>query len=277
MLLEEMRQKVVDYGNQLISSGLTIGTAGNISMYDPETGYMVISPSGIPYAKTTAEDVVVMDLQGNIVDSKRTPSSEHSLHAAFYLEKPDARAVVHAHSMYCTTLACAGVDLKATHYAIADTGVATVPTVPYETYGTPELADEVRKCLRESDSKALLMANHGMVAYGDSLEKAFAIANTCEWCAQVQWRAMAISTPNVLSDEQMAEVIEHYKTYGQAKKMANSPRAILDRSHLFAKCNQTSTRYSSFWIDCIYKFTQTKNSSAKRCRVFLLISIYDTI
>ena len=114
MLLEEMRQKVVDYGNQLISSGLTIGTAGNISMYDPETGYMVISPSGIPYAKTTAEDVVVMDLQGNIVDSKRTPSSEHSLHAAFYLEKPDARAVVHAHSMYCTTLACAGVDLKAT-------------------------------------------------------------------------------------------------------------------------------------------------------------------
>ena len=164
------------------------------------------------------EDVVVMDLQGNIVDSKRTPSSEHSLHAAFYLEKPDARAVVHAHSMYCTTLACAGVDLKATHYAIADTGVATVPTVPYETYGTPELADEVRKCLRESDSKALLMANHGMVAYGDSLEKAFAIANTCEWCAQVQWRAMAISTPNVLSDEQMAEVIEHYKTYGQAKE-----------------------------------------------------------
>ena len=112
MLLEEMTQKVVDYGNQLISSGLTIGTAGNISMYDPETGYMVISPSGIPYAKTTAEDVVVMDLQGNIVDSKRTPSSEHSLHAAFYLEKPDARAVVHAHSMYCTTLACAGVDLK---------------------------------------------------------------------------------------------------------------------------------------------------------------------
>lgn len=218
MLLEEMRQKVVDYGNQLISSGLTIGTAGNISMYDPETGYMVISPSGIPYAKTTAEDVVVMDLQGNIVDSKRTPSSEHSLHAAFYLEKPDARAVVHAHSMYCTTLACAGVDLKATHYAIADTGVATVPTVPYETYGTPELADEVRKCLRESDSKALLMANHGMVAYGDSLEKAFAIANTCEWCAQVQWRAMAISTPNVLSDKQMAEVIEHYKTYGQSKE-----------------------------------------------------------
>ena len=65
MLLEETRKKIVDYGNQLISSGLTIGTAGNISIYDPETGYMAISPSGIPYAQTTPEDVVVMDLQGN--------------------------------------------------------------------------------------------------------------------------------------------------------------------------------------------------------------------
>ena len=62
------------------------------------------------------------------------------------------------------------------------------------------------------------MANHGMVAYGDSLEKAFAIANTCEWCAQVQWRAMAISTPNVLSDEQMAEVMVRFKSYGQPAK-----------------------------------------------------------
>ena len=136
MLLEEMRQKVVDYGNQLISSGLTIGTAGNISMYDPETGYMVISPSGIPYAKTTAEDVVVMDLQGNIVDSKRTPSSEHSLHAAFYLEKPDARAVVDAHSMYCTTLqsllmkfANAYANLTAKHFSwqITEWSLTAIP------------------------------------------------------------------------------------------------------------------------------------------------------
>ena len=218
MLLEEIRKQIVDYGNRLIASGLTIGTAGNISIYDPETGYMAISPSGIPYADVKPEDVVIMDLKGNIVDGTRKPSSENGLHTAFYLEKSEARAVVHAHSMYCTTLACAGVDLKSVHYAIADTGVATVPTVPYFTYGTPELAAAVRQALKGSDSKALLLANHGMVAYGDSVEKAFAIAMTCEWCAQVQWRSMAISTPNVLTDEQMAEVIEHYKTYGQAKE-----------------------------------------------------------
>ena len=93
MLLEEIRQKIVDYGNQLISSGLTIGTAGNISMYDPETGYMAISPSGIPYAQTTAEDVVVMDLQGNIVDASlpaRTDFMQHFIwrsrrHAPLYM------------------------------------------------------------------------------------------------------------------------------------------------------------------------------------------------
>ena len=216
MLLAEQRQKIVEFGNQLISSGLTVGTAGNISMYDPQTGYMAISPSGIPYAQTKAEDVVVMDLEGNVVEGDRKPSSEHGLHAAFYLEQPAARAVVHAHSMYCTTLACTGVDLKSVHYAIADAGVATAPTVPYATYGTPELAALIRETLKGSDSKVLLMANHGMVAYGESLEKAFAMAMTAEWCAQVQWRSMAIGTPNVLTDAQMAEVIEHYKTYGQA-------------------------------------------------------------
>lgn len=224
MVLEEIRKQIVDYGNKLISSGLTIGTAGNISIYDPDTGYMAVSPSGIPYEKVTPKDVVVMNLKGNIIDGKRKPSSESGLHMAFFLEKPEARAVVHAHSMYCTTLACAGVNLKSVHYAIADTGVATVPMVPYYTYGTPELADAVRETLRNTDSKALLLANHGLVAYGDSIEKAFAIAMTCEWCAQVQWRSMAISTPNVLTDEQMADVIEHYKTYGQVPEDGKHPQ-----------------------------------------------------
>ena len=223
MLLEKIREQVVAYGNQLISSGLTIGTAGNISIYDPETGYMAISPSGMTYAATTPADVVVLDLDGNVVDGVRKPSSEHGLHAVFYKNKPGARAVVHAHSMYCTTLACAGVPLQSVHYALADTGCATIPTVPYRTYGSPELAQAVEDCLKASDSKALLMANHGMVAYGDSIEQAFAMALTCEWCAEVEWRAMAIGKPNVLTDEQMAEVIEKYKTYGQVSEDGKKP------------------------------------------------------
>ena len=224
MLLEEARKQIVEYGNRLISSGLTVGTAGNISIYDPVSGLMAISPSGIPYADTTPEDVVVMELTGKIVEGTRKPSSENGLHAAFYLEKPEARAVCHAHSMFCTTLACAGVDLKATHYAIADAGTSEIPTVRYETYGTPELAAAVRETLSKSDSRVLLLANHGMVAYGDSIEKAFAVAMTAEWCAEVQWRAMAIGTPVVLSREQMDVVIEHYKTYGQKTEEGKKPQ-----------------------------------------------------
>ena len=108
MLMKTAREQIVSYGNRLIEDGLTVGTAGNISVYDPESGYMAISPSGIPYADTLPEDIVIMDLHGNILEGDRKPSSESALHSAFYLADIGAQAVVHAHSMYCTTLACMG-------------------------------------------------------------------------------------------------------------------------------------------------------------------------
>lgn len=218
MLLQEIREQIVDYGMKLIETGLTVGTAGNISMFDPETGLMAISPSGIPYEKTRPEDVVLMDLTGKVADGNRKPSSEYGLHAVFYQEKPEARAAVHAHSMYCTTLACSGEPLRAVHYAIADAGVATLPLVPYHTFGTEELAEAVRDALRASESKALLLANHGMITWGTSIESAFSLAQTAEWCAEVQWRSMAIGRPCVLSDADMAAAVERYKNYGQKRE-----------------------------------------------------------
>lgn len=91
---------------KMSSAGLCKGTSGNISIYEPETGYMAISPSGLGYFDTKPEDVVIMDLNNNIIDGNRKPSSEHGLHTVFYQNRPDARAVVHTHSTYCTTLAC---------------------------------------------------------------------------------------------------------------------------------------------------------------------------
>ena len=217
MLMETERTLIVKYGNRLISEGLTQGTAGNISMYDPENGLMAVSPSGIPYDLTSPEDIVVMDLNGTIVDGARKPSSEHALHRVFYEKCPDARAVVHAHSMFCTTLACMGIPLKPVHYALADAGSYDIPLVSYHTFGTPELADAVADCL-ESGSRGFLLANHGMLAYGDSIEHAFALAVNMEWCAQLQWRCMAAGTPNYLSESQMADAIERFRSYGQTKK-----------------------------------------------------------
>ena len=126
MLMQEERELVVEYGRKMSTDRLSTGTSGNISVCNAEKGLMAISPSGMDYFSTTPEDVVITDLEANIVDGVRKPSSEWALHTAFYRHKPHARAVVHTHSMYCTTFAVLGQPLRAVHYAIGDTGAATV-------------------------------------------------------------------------------------------------------------------------------------------------------
>lgn len=214
MLLEQQRIEIVNYGKRLITDRLTTGTSGNISILDPKTGYLAISPSGIPYEQTQPEDVVIMDLSGRMIDGNRRPSSEHGLHRILYQKRPDAKAIVHAHSMYCTVLACMGIPLKSVHYAIADAGTDTIPLVPYRTFGTMELAQAAGEAIG-TRSRGLLLANHGMIALGSSIEKAFSLALTMEWCAELQWRCMAAGSPNILTDEQMAAAIERFRSYGQ--------------------------------------------------------------
>lgn len=216
MLMEEARNKIVEFGKRMSADGLAPGTAGNISIYDPETGYMAISPSGVPYDKTLPEDVVILDLDGNVIDGDKKPSSEHGLHAVFYRTDPEARAVVHNHSMYCTILACMGEPLRSVHYALAEAQCSEIPLVPYHTFGTPELADAAAEALKKK-GHGLILQNHGMCAYGPTIESAYGLALTMEWCAQVQWHCMAAGKMNVLSDEQMEVAMEHYKTYGQKK------------------------------------------------------------
>lgn len=108
MLMQEERELVVEYGRKMSTDRLSTGTSGNISVCNAEKGLMAISPSGMDYFSTTPEDVVITDLEANIVDGVRKPSSEWALHTAFYRHKPHARAVVHTHSMYCTTFAVLG-------------------------------------------------------------------------------------------------------------------------------------------------------------------------
>ena len=218
MLMQEAREQIVLFGNRLITDRLTQGTAGNISVYDPDQELMAISPSGIPYHETQPEDIVVMDLNGRILDGTRKPSSEYALHSAFYLSRPEAGAVVHAHAMYCTTLACIGQSLKAVHYAIADAQAAEIPLVPYHTFGTQELAEAVKDALvYYAPCRGLLLANHGMCAFGENLKQAYGLALTMEWCAQLQWQCMTAGTPVILTDYQMAEAMNRYKSYGQTK------------------------------------------------------------
>ena len=213
MLMQEERELVVEYGKKMSAARLSTGTSGNISIYNAEKGLMAISPSGIDYFSTRPEDVVITDLDANIVDGDKKPSSEWGLHTTFYRHKPHARAVVHTHSMYCTTFAVLGQPIRAVHYVIGDAGVATVPCAPYYPFGTLELAEAAISVCGESN--AVLLGNHGLVTCGSSLKSAYSLACNMEYIAELQYRAMCIGTPNVLSDEQMAEVMERFKTYGQ--------------------------------------------------------------
>ena len=216
MLMEKERQEIVDYGKKMSSAGLSKGTSGNISAYDPACGYMAISPSGLDYFETNAEDIVILDLDGNIVEGNRKPSSEHALHATIYKLHPDARGVVHAHSTYCTTFACLKQPIEAVHYLLAGAQTYRIPCADYATYGTEELAEKVRQV--QGNGLAMLLANHGMVAFGPSLSKAFNVAENVEWVAEIQWRTMCVGKPAVLSKEEIDVVVESFKTYGQVEE-----------------------------------------------------------
>lgn len=215
MYLEE-KKELVEYGKKMSAEGLSSGTSGNLSIYLKEEGVVLITPSGIGYFDTKPEDIVAMDLEGNIIEGTRKPSSEWHLHTLFYKNKPEARAVVHTHSKFCTTLSTLRMPIKAVHYVIADAGTNEVPCAPYRRYGTEELAKVAVESAKESN--AVLLANHGIVVCGKNLKSAYGLAKGMEYVAEIQVTAMSVGEPVVLSKEEMDEVLEGFKTYGQVKR-----------------------------------------------------------
>ncbi|MDT2572258.1 L-fuculose-phosphate aldolase [Enterococcus raffinosus] len=206
------RALIVEYGKKLITEKLTTGTGGNISIYLPEEEVMLISPSGIPYFETKPEDIVLMDLQGNIVEGERKPSSEYDLHSIFYANRPDVRSVVHTHSEYATTFACLQQEIEPLHYIIGSVG-EKVRCCEYKTFGTRELAEEAFRFIHEDNG--ILLGNHGVLTIGSDLASAFGVAKDIEFLAKLDYRARCIGTPKLLNQEQMKEVLEKFETYGQ--------------------------------------------------------------
>ena len=166
--LQSAREELVTYGMQLLGKGLLTQTSGNLSIrLSPDA--IAITPTSIEYDKIKPEDIVVCRLDGTVLAGARAPSSETPLHAAVYQHRDDIRAIVHTHSVHATTLAILGMPIPAVHYIIASLNTTTVPVAPYATYGTPELALNVRDTFR-APGRAVLIANHGLVAGGADLE-----------------------------------------------------------------------------------------------------------
>jgi L-fuculose-phosphate aldolase len=205
---ESARNELVACGRKLLSLGLLSQTSGNISIKLANDD-IYITPSSMEYDRITNDDIVVVGLDGQVREGSRVPSSETPLHCLVYETRPEVSAIVHTHSPYATTLAIMGMSIPAVHYMIAVLRTTTIEVASYATYGTPELARNVQDAF-VAPSKAVLIANHGMVAVGSSLKEAADAAQAVETLAGLYCRALAIGKPNVLSDEQMNEVFEKY-------------------------------------------------------------------
>ena len=216
MIMQKEREAVVEYGKTMFSKGLTNGTTGNISVYNREEGLMAISPSGIDYFSTTPEDVVIMRLDGTVVDGERKPSSEVHLHSEIYKSRTDVNAVVHTHSDNSTVMSCLRLELPSVHYMLAPIGGTSVPCARYATFGTQELANNAVEAM--GTTKACFLANHGLLTCDVNLAKALSLAEKVEWIAGLYLRAKALGEPFILDDEEMARVAERHKSYGQPMK-----------------------------------------------------------
>ena len=212
MLMENERKLIVEYGKLLVTKGLTTGTRGNISIFDKEKKYFAISPSGIDYFETEPEDVVIMDLDGKVVEGERKPSSEWMMHLIFYKKRDDVEAVVHTHSRFSSTISCMRWDIPALHYYVAFAG-KTIPCAKYASYGTQELADNAFEGMGEG--KAALLANHGLITIGRSVKEAFLVAEMSEEMAEYYYRTKSIGEPVLLDEEEMESMLLRFKSYGQ--------------------------------------------------------------
>jgi L-fuculose-phosphate aldolase len=212
MELREEREQIAEYGRRLIRNGLTRGTGGNLSVCNRELNLMAISPSGMAYEQITPEDVVVLDLEGRVVDGKRKPSSELDMHSIVYRGRTDLNAVVHTHAPFTAAIAALQVDLPAASYLLSLAG-GTVRCSKYATFATRELAEYAYDGM--IDRKAVLLANHGLLAGGIDLADAFNVAEAVEFSAEVYVRAASMGRPAIIPDDELQRMFEKFQGYGR--------------------------------------------------------------
>jgi len=206
----KLRKAVIATAQQLNPLGINQGTSGNVSVRAGDG--LLITPSGLPYDALQPAQVVWMDLDGQF-DGPWQPSSEWRFHCDILRARPDIDAVVHTHATRATALACLEKGIPAFHYMVAVAGGADIRCAPYATFGTAALSDHVLAAL--DGRLACLLANHGLIACGRTLDKALALAVEVEALAAMYLQALAIGPPALLDDDEMARVLRKFETYGR--------------------------------------------------------------
>lgn len=205
-----VREHIIAACKRLEHSGLNRGTAGNISCREKD--HFLITPTGVPVDEITPSKIVAVDFDGKVIGIGK-PSSEWRFHCDILKARPEINAVVHTHAPHATALACLREELPPFHYMIALAGGDSVRCAPYALFGTEDLSRHAVHAL--TDRKACLLANHGMITLGHDLDEAMAIAVEVESLCQQYLLARQVGEPQLLSDDEMRQVINRFKTYGR--------------------------------------------------------------
>ncbi len=199
--IREARAALVRFGQKMAADRLVVGSAGNLSIRLDDT--VIITPSGVDYEQVAENNICVLDAEGNLLDGDGQRSSEWPMHRRIY-DLTGARAVVHTHSPFATTISTVCEELPAIHYTILRLGGPTVRVAPYTTFGSDGLAGHAAAAL---DGRAgALLQNHGAIVYGKTIDEAYDRALLLEWLAEVYWRAKLIGSPRILSEAELDDV-----------------------------------------------------------------------
>jgi L-ribulose-5-phosphate 4-epimerase len=210
------RERLALLHAELVRSGLVAWTAGNISERVPGTDLIVIKPSGIGYDQLTADTMVVVDLDGSIVEGDLVPSSDTASHLYVYRQLATVGGVVHTHSPYATAWAARGEPIPCVLTAMADEFGGEIPVGPFARIGDDEIGRGIVDTLRGTRSPAVLMRNHGVFAVGADARAAVKAAVMCEDVARTVHLARALGTPLPLEPDDIDALHARYQTaYGQ--------------------------------------------------------------
>jgi len=215
-----LRESVIATALAMNAAGINRGKSGNVSArwHDAAFDGFLITPTGVPYHQTAPEQIVAMTLSGE-ARGTLLPSSEWRFGRDIYAARADAQAIVHTHAPFATSLACMQRDIPSFHYMVAVAGGKDIRCAPYATFGTQELSDHAVAAL--AGRRACLLANHGMIAVGKTLDQALALAVEVETLAEMYWRVLQIGEPVLLPDAEMDVVLEKFRTYGQPQAAPN--------------------------------------------------------
>jgi L-ribulose-5-phosphate 4-epimerase len=214
MLLAELRAEVLSTALRMVEDGLAHGAQGNISARDPDSGLLAVTPSALEYSAMSAEDVVVVDHDGRVVEGRWKPTSETPMHTIFYRERPEVGAVVHTHSPFATTFAIAREAIPVVLAEAALCLGGAVPVAPYCRPGTEVLARTVLDTM--GHGVGVLLANHGLITVGANLAQAYAATIAAEQMARcIIWARSMGCQPKALPDEEVVALrdlyLHHYR------------------------------------------------------------------